>query len=91
MTGRRLNVDEHFMRENAHLRAQLVKALAEVECLRARLKRLDREGIPVPGGVIYRLDDGSGWVIADAGGWLPGVYADEAAARAALAGHGANG
>jgi hypothetical protein len=35
-------------------------------------------------GRVYRLDDGSGWVAADDAGWLPGVFADEAAARAAL-------
>lgn len=35
-------------------------------------------------GRVYRLDDGSGWVAADEAGWLPGVFADEDAARAAL-------
>lgn len=37
------------------------------------------------GGRVYRLDDGSGWAAADGAGWLPGVFPDEAAARAALA------
>lgn len=32
---------------------------------------------------VYRLDDGT-YVAADDGGWLPGVFADEAAANAAL-------
>lgn len=35
-------------------------------------------------GKIHRCDDGT-YVAADDGGWLPGVFADEAAANAALA------
>jgi hypothetical protein len=33
---------------------------------------------------VYPLDDGT-FVIADGGGWLPGLYASEEAARAAAA------
>jgi hypothetical protein len=42
-------------------------------------------GLPIEvngGGYLYT--DGKTWSAADDGGWLPGLYADEAAARKAL-------
>lgn len=40
--------------------------------------------IPVDGGQLWPGQDGT-WQASDGGGWLPGIYADEASARKAIA------